>query len=142
MSESVAEMNHAWIEIQLAGAESEIFSALAKSYEDPQALTTEEMMRLDAWLEATITHYEWWLRAFELGNAKFDPRISFADNAETYFGGPFGRAYYEWARTWVRPELIEAGDAALAGKPVSYIPPDIELFRKIMQQQSGQASDE
>ena len=140
-SESVAELNHAWIEIQLVGAESDLFEVLAKSYEDPYGLSTEEMMRLESWFEAQISQYEWWLRAYELGTAQFDPRPIFADNAEFYFGSPFGRAYFEFARTWVRPDLIDAADAALTGRPLSQAQPSIAIIRKIMQQQRDQDSE-
>ena len=141
-SESVAQMNHAWIEIQLVGAESDLYAVLAKSYEEPYSLSTEEMMRLESWFESIVSFYEWWLRPYELGTAEFDPRPQFASNIEYFFGSPFGRTYYEDARTWLNPKLIEEADATIAEKPLSQTRPTIAQFRQLMQQQREQVENE
>jgi hypothetical protein len=141
-SESVGAISQSWIDISLVGAESDLSRILAKSYEDPYNLSTEEMIRLSFWYESMMGSYDWWLRSSELGTSELNPAADFGANAEEYFGSPFGRAFLEYARTWARPELIEAADAALANKPPNQIQPSIALMRDFMRQQEQESTKE
>jgi len=120
-SESVGAMNQAWMDYYLVGAESRITGILKKSYEDPNNLSTEEMMRLVHWYDSIINLYTWHLRAYELGTAEIDPVPIFAFDAEYQFGSP--------------PEFVEAADVALEHKEPDQIPPIVVLIRDIMQRQ-------
>ncbi len=140
ISESVGEMNQAWMDYYLVGAESAITGLLTKSFEDPHNLSTEAMTRLVHWHDSVINLYTWYLRAYELGTAEFDPVPDFASDAENLFGSPFGRAYLQSVRTWAPPELIEAAEAALENSQPTKIPPNVALIREIMNRQKEESA--
>lgn len=140
-SESVGAMNDAWTNYYLVGVESAITDVLQKSYEDPHNLSTAEVMRLVHWYDSFVNLYTWNLRAYELDTADIDPIPGFAYDAEFLFGSPFGRAYLEYARTWARPELIEAADEALSDIEPTTVPPIVTLIRDFMQRQEQEARE-
>lgn len=141
-SESIGAITQSWMELQLVGAESDISGILAKSYEDPYNLSNEEIMRLWYWYESVVSIYEWWLRAYELDTVEFDPIPNFAVFAADNLGSPVGRAYLEYARSWGRPELIDAANVALENRPPDQSPPIIAFMRDIMQQQKNESVEE
>jgi hypothetical protein len=134
-SESIGAMNQAWTDFYVVGMESRITAILEKSYVDPDNLSTEEMMRLARYYDSIINFYTWQLRSYELGTAEIDPVPDFAYDAEYQFNSPFGRAYLEHVRTWLRPEFVEAADVALKDREPNRIPPNIAIVREIMQRQ-------
>ncbi len=86
--------------------QSEIFATvLAKSYEDPAALTLAEMIELDAYYMGVIDQMS---SAYSMGNSGFrDGPIedNFSQAALTYFGNAYAKAWWKQYKT-----VLEVGE--------------------------------
>ena len=141
-SESIGAQNDAWKDYYLAGAASEITGIMQKSYEDPYNLSTEEMMRLIHWYDSLINLYTWQLRSYELDTSEFYPAPDFAIDFRNSFASPFGRAYLEYARTWARPELVDAAIDTLSNSEPTQVPENVARIRDIMRRQREDRGEE
>ncbi len=116
-----AEANRAmydgWEVLSIAEFETDIMDLYVKSIESPQELSSNEMLKLNAYYTALMTQYDRQSEMFDRGLQPKDPTIDLIDSFDIYFGSHFSRAWYSEARVWIEPRLVEVIDREMTARP-------------------------
>lgn len=82
-----------WRTVDATRQSEEFAKVLAKSIEQPQELTLAEFLELDAYYLGVIDQLEAMASAFETGYREYNLEGTIANNAKTYFGNAFAKAW-------------------------------------------------
>ena len=97
--------------------QGELFAAvLAKSYEDPAALTVAEMIELEAYYMGVVDQMSSAYTMSTTGYRAGSIEAYFSQGALTYFGNPFAKAWWKQYRQVMlspNPEFVAMFDAAI-----------------------------
>ena len=87
--------------------QSDISDLFIKSIEEPNDLTSSEIMKLKAYFTAIVSLYgRQWAMYREFGFA-YDPTVDTVFAAELYFGGRFARSWFRENRVWLEKDNPE-----------------------------------
>jgi len=109
--------------------ESNIHELYVKSFESPDELSTEEILKLDTYYVLIIDQYEEWENMYEIGAVRYSGAENLVNVVDKYFAGRFGRAWYSANRYWLKASIIEVLDRELADIPIQEQPPRAEQIR-------------
>jgi len=121
MAERTTSSYQNWIDLSISEYESGIKELFVKSIENPEDLTTSEIMKLDAWLVAVVSLYQRTSSLhFEIGVGP-DPSYNVRDAAAYYFGGRFARSWFWANEAWLKystPEVYDIVKHEIESTPV------------------------
>lgn len=86
-------IGQSWRAVDATRQSEEFAEVLAKSIEQPQELTLAEFLELDAYYLGVIDQLESMSSAFETGYREMSLEGTIANNAKTYFGNAFAKAW-------------------------------------------------
>ena len=129
ISETTRELSLAFIDAFISDMHTDVYSAYVKSFENPGELTSEEILKLSAWLTAQMTLYNTWYWMHGLDSARFDGTDDFVSSIDQYFGSAYGRAWYSHNRYWIAPAFVEIIDREIGKRPLLTVPPDVAAIR-------------
>jgi len=140
-AEAIRSLYEGWDNVQIPGFESEFFEIYVKSFEDPQSLSSVEIMKMDAWLASHLNQYDRQLVMQKLDLDPYDAVEHFLGSFDVYFGSEFSRAWYvKGARYWLEPELVEVIDREIAARPVQSSPKFVEDIRSLILDKKDQSN--
>lgn len=111
-AEMISDFQDRWVAMDMSWQDAEFAAAWAKAIENPEELTTAEMIQLSGQLWAFIDHLNSIRRMWELG--VFDEplpslEVVIANNVKIFFGNAFAQSWwaeYERQSTGVLTELM------------------------------------
>jgi hypothetical protein len=120
---SVAKTEHTranfemWVALSSIELETDVGKAIIKAIEDPDNLSTEDRFKLNAWLNAVVSIYEYNNQAEEFGVGS--SLIEFiGDDARYFFASRYARRWFEDNRRWISPEAVEVIAQTIENTPV------------------------
>ncbi len=109
--------------------ETDIHSLMVKSFEDPEGLTAEEILKLNTYYILIYDTYLEWENMYEIGSIRYSGVENFRGEIDVLFSSRFGRAWYASNRSWLPPKFVEILDQELDGRPIQDAPPTVEAIR-------------
>ena len=109
-----------WEELKRLEIESDISEIFVKSIENPNELTTSEILRLDAYFVSIITIQQKYIALYDAG-LHWDPTETFEDDVEWLFDGPFARAWFEVNKGWIginTPLIVDVVNRHIESSPM------------------------
>lgn len=128
-AEAIRGMYDGWEAFSMSGYETDIMDVYVKSFENPEELSTAEILKMDVWLTAAMTQYQRQASMHTLGRDPVDPIDDLVKNFDYYFGSRFARAWYAQARKWIGPALGEPIDREMESRPIQSSPSFIAEIR-------------
>ncbi len=106
-----------WMDLSSIELESDVGRTIIKAVEDPDNLSPEDEFKMNSWLNAIASIYEYNNQAEELG---IGPSLKayLAGDARYYFASRYARQWFERNRRWLNPEAAEIIAQAIADNPV------------------------
>ena len=129
-----------WAAVTRAEFETDIMDIYVKSIEEPEELSSAEMLKLSAWLTATVGEFNLQVRMYELGLAE-DPTGDLVGDFQFYLGSRFARAWYAESRHWLTPHLVEVIDREIERNPIESKSAYVESLRSRMNGLADEASN-
>jgi len=120
---SVAKTEHTranfdmWISLSSIELESDVGIAIIKSIEEPDNLSTEDRFKLNSWLNAVVSIYEYNNQAeqFGVGPSLMD---YIGEDAQYFFASRYARQWFEDNRRWISAEAAEVIAHTIESTPV------------------------
>ena len=123
-ADAVRAMSTGWDQIYSSIYETDIASIHAKSIEDPQNLTSAEILKMGAWLSLIVNQYslEFSMDNRNLGYDYSDvtsgTEQSLVGSFDYFFGNRFARSWYLENRFWIETGIVEIMDREYAARPI------------------------
>ncbi len=123
-ADSVRVQLEGWQQIALSEYETDITTLHVKSIREPQNLTLPEVGKLSAWLTNVMNQYMLTFAmyghglGYSSGGVEYSPSDELAKSIDYYFGGRFGRSWYQENRYWIDAQIVEILDRELAARPI------------------------
>lgn len=130
-----------WAELSRAEFESDIFNIYIRSIEEPGALSSAEVLKMSAWLTATVGEFNLQSQMYTLGLAE-DPTDDLVGDFQYYLGSRFARAWYAENKHWLTAHLAEIIDREIERNPVATASAYVEGIRSRIEAQTDKAAAE
>ena len=106
-----------WLDLSSMELESDVGRAVIKAIEDPDNLSPEDQFKIDSWLNAIASIYEYNNQAEEIG---IGPSLKayIGEDARYYFASRYARQWFERNRRWMNPEAAEIIAQTIADTPI------------------------
>ena len=117
-----------WSDLSISEFESDIFDLYIRSVEAPEGLSSSEVLKMSAWLAATIGEFNLQSQMYTVGLAE-DPTSDLVGDFQYYLGSSFARAWYAENRHWLTAHLVEVIDQEMERNPVESISTYVESIR-------------
>ena len=97
--------------------ESDVGRTIIKAIEDPDNLSAEDKFKMNSWLNAVVSIYEYNNQAEALGiGPSLLPYVE--DDARFYFASRYARQWFEGNRRWIAPAAADAISRTIESVPV------------------------
>ena len=129
-AELISNATDAWIDIDASKQSENFASVLAKSIENPQELTSAEIIELDGYL---FTYLDQLLRdrlLYDLGVFDDPPEDLVRGSIKDYFGNEFARAWWAEAKSKWPADVVELIDREMETVSVNQDMEQIERIRR------------
>ncbi len=105
-----------WIDIDISWQDPEFAQTWAKALEQPEELTTAELLQLNGFMWSYMDHVGnyrllWDLGVFEPPQDSYEQVVT--DTATVFFGNRYGRAWYKENRDQISSKTVEIVDKEL-----------------------------
>ena len=122
-ADAVRALTEGWDQIYSSIYETDIASIHAKSIEDPQNLTSAEILKMGAWLSLIVNEYslEFSMDYRNLGYDYGDvngTEQSLVGAFDYFFGNRFARSWYLENRFWIESGIVEIMDREYEARPI------------------------
>jgi len=122
-ADAVRALTAGWQQISASVYETDIASIHIKSIEDPQNLTSAEILKMSAWLGSIVLQYslEFSMDYRNLGYDYGDvngTEESLVGVFDYYFGNRFARSWYLESKQGIDPEIVEIMDREYEARPI------------------------
>ncbi len=122
-ADAVRALTEGWDQIYSSIYETDIASIHAKSIEDPQNLTSAEILKMGAWLSLIVNQYalefsmDYRNLGFDYGDVNGTEQ-SLVGAFDYFFGNRFARSWYLENRFWMDTEIVEIMDREYEARPI------------------------
>lgn len=130
-----------WADLSRAEFESDIFELYIKSVEEPEKLTSAEVLKMSAWMTATIGEFNLQSSMYTVGLAA-DPTSDLAGDFQYYLGSRFARAWYAENRHWLTAHLVEIIEREMERNPIESESMYVERIRARIEAQKAKSASE
>jgi hypothetical protein len=123
-ADAVRALTQGWQQIDMSTYESDIASIRTKSIEDPQNLTSAEILKLSAWLSVIVNQYSLEFSmddrnlGYDYGDVLNGTEQSLVGGFDYYFGNRFARSWYLENKFWIETGIVEIMDREYAARPI------------------------
>ena len=113
-----------WQQINMSVYETDIASIWIKSIEDPQNLTSAEILKMSAWLSVIANQYSLEFSmddrnlGYDYGDVPNGTEESLVGGFDYYFGNRFARSWYLENRFWIETGIVEIMDREYEARPI------------------------
>ena len=123
-ADAVRALTVGWQQIDMSMYETDIASIRIKSIEDPQDLTSAEILKMSSWLSVIINQYslefsmDYRNLSYDYGDVPNDTEQALIGGFDYYFGNRFARSWYLENRFWMDTEIVEIMDREYEARPI------------------------
>jgi len=123
-ADAVRALTMGWQQIDMSAYETDILSIRIKSFEDPENLTSAEILKMSSWLSVIINQYslefsmDYRNLGYDYGDVANGTEQALAGSFDYYFGNRFARSWYLENRFWMDPEIVEIMDREYEASPI------------------------
>jgi hypothetical protein len=123
-ADAVRALTQGWQEISLSIYETDIASIHIKSIDDPQNLTSAEILQMSAWLTMIVNQYSLEFSmderdlGYDYGDVPNGTEEALVGGFDYNFGNRFARSWYLENRFWIEPGIVEIMDREYAARPI------------------------
>ena len=123
-ADAVRAMSTGWDQIYSSIYETDIASIHAKSIEDPQNLTSAEILKMSAWLSLIANQYSLEFSmdernlGYDYGDVPNGTEESLVGGFDYYFGNRFARSWYLENKFWIETRIVEIMDREYEARPI------------------------
>ena len=123
-ADAVRALTVGWQQIDMSMYETDIASIHVKSIEDPQNLTSAEILKMSAWLAVIANQYSLQFSmderslGYDYGDVPNGTEESLVGGFDYYFGSRFARSWYLENKLWMESGMVEIMDREYAARPI------------------------
>ena len=123
-ADAVRALSTGWQQIYSSIYETDIASIHIKSIEDPQNLTSAEILKMSAWLSLIVNQFslefsmEYRNLGWDYGDIPNGTGEALAGSFDYFFGNRFARSWYLENRFWMDTEIVEIMDREYEARPI------------------------
>jgi len=123
-ADAVRALTVGWQQIDMSMYETDIASIRIKSIEDPQNLTSAEILKMSSWLSVIANQYSLEFSmdernlGYDYGDVPNGTEQSIVGGFDYYFGNRFARSWYLEKQFWMEPRIVEIMDRKYAARPI------------------------
>ena len=106
-----------WIDLSGIELEADLGSAIITAIENPEQLTSRDKFKIDSWLTAVMSVYDYAVLTSEL--TEYSPLAVIQEgDARIYFASEYARLWFESNRRWITPTTAEVISRVIEKTPV------------------------
>jgi len=123
-ADAVRALTVGWQQIDMSMYETDIASIHVKSIEDPQNLTSAEILKMSAWLSVIANQYSLEFSmderslGYDYGDVPNGTEQSLVGSFDYFFGNRFARSWYLENRYWIETRIVEIMDREYEARPI------------------------
>jgi hypothetical protein len=123
-ADAVRALTVGWQQIEMSTYESDIASIRIKSIEDPQNLTSAEILKMSAWLSVIVNQYSLEFSmdernlGYDYGDVPNGTEQALVGGFGFYFGNRFARSWYLENKQWMELGIVEIMDREYEARPI------------------------
>ncbi len=123
-ADAVRALTVGWQQISASVYETDIASIHIKSIEDPQNLTSAEILKMSAWLSVIVYQYslefsmDYRNLGYDYGDVPNGTEQSLVGGFDYYFGNRFARFWYLENKLWMESGIVEIMDREYEARPI------------------------
>jgi hypothetical protein len=123
-ADAVRALTVGWQQIDMSTLETDIASIHIKSIEDPQNLTSAEILKMSSWLSLIVNQYslefsmDYRNLGYDYGDVPNGTELSLIGGFDYYFGDRFAQSWYLENKLWMDPEIVEIMDREYEARPI------------------------
>lgn len=107
-----------WVNLSGLELESEVDEALITAIENPEQLTAADKFKLNSWLTAVVSVYDYTVLERNLGVGLIEPAIA-EEDARYYFASQYARDWFEFNKRWINPGTAEIISRVIEESPTA-----------------------
>ena len=123
-ADAVRALTVGWQQIDMSTLETDIASIHIKSIEDPQNLTSAEILKMSSWLSLIVNQYslefsmDYRNLGYDYGDVPNGTEQSLVGGFDYFFGYRFARSWYLENRFWIETGIVEIMDREYEARPI------------------------
>jgi hypothetical protein len=123
-AEAVRALTVGWQQIDRSMYETDIAGIRIKSIEDPENLTSAEILKMSAWLSLIANQYSLEFSmdernlGYDYGDVPNGTEESLVGGFDYYFGSRFAQSWYLENRSWIESRIVEIMDREYEARPI------------------------
>jgi hypothetical protein len=123
-ADAVRTLTQGWQQIDMSTYETDIASIRIKTIEDPQNLTSAEILKKSSWLASIVLQYslefamDYRNLGYDYGDVPNGTELALAGGFDYYFGNRFARSWYLENKLWMDSEIVEIMDREYEARPI------------------------
>ncbi len=123
-ADAVRALTVGWQQISMSIYETDIASIRIKSIEDPQNLTSAEILKMSSWLSLIVNQYslefsmDYRNLGYDYSDVPNGTEQSLVGGFDYFFGNRFARSWYLENRFWIDTEIVEIMDREYEARPI------------------------
>jgi len=118
---TINDLYKGWETLSISEFQSDISDLVVKATEQPESLSSAEIVRLNSWYVAVVSLYGRQNTMYQQYGLSYDPKADIEAGALMYFSSRFGRSWFKENRDWIEdydPEFTVLVSRIIAETPV------------------------